>query len=128
MIHYIHDFRHRVFQRLLHQKHIRMSGTPAKIDTGHTFEPNSSIEGYLKTYRSSRAFNASIWSDEKCTKFNDYLKKYGLSGAVVAVSGGVDSACTLALLKHTMDLPGSVLKKVLAINQPIHSSDWALNR
>lgn len=105
-----------------------MSGTPAKIDNGHKFEPSTTIEGYLKTYRTSRAFNPSVWADEKCSKFNEYLKKHGLSGAVVAVSGGVDSACTLALMKHTMDMPESALKKVLAINQPIHSSDWALNR
>ena len=55
-------------------------------------------------------------------------QKQGLSGAVVAVSGGVDSACTLALMKHTMNLPDSSLKKILAINQPIRSSDWVLNR
>ena len=105
-----------------------MSETPAKVDSGHKFEPSNTTDGYLKTYRTSRAFNAAVWADEKCGKFNEYLKKHGLSGAVVAVSGGVDSACTLALMKHTMNLPGSVLKKVLAINQPIHSSDWALNR
>ena len=105
-----------------------MSETPAKIDSGHKFEPKSTIEEYLKTYRTSRAFNASVWADQKCTKFNDYLKENNLSGTVVAISGGVDSACTLALLKHTMALPGSALKKILPINQPILSSDWALGR
>ena len=105
-----------------------MSETPAKIDSGHKFEPHSTVADYLKTYRTSRAFNAGVWADEKCAKFNDYLKLHGLSGAIVAISGGVDSACTLALLKHTLDLPDSVLKKVMAINQPILSSDWALNR
>ena len=114
--------------RLTVRKPDNMSQTPAKVDSGHKFEPSNTTDGYLKTYRTSRAFNAAVWADEKCGKFNEYLKKHGLSGAVVAVSGGVDSACTLALMKHTMNLPGSVLKKVLAINQPIHSSDWALNR
>ena len=116
------------FHQTVLQSPDKMPETPAKVDSGHAFEPNSTWMGYLKTYRTSRAFNPSVWADEKCSKFNEYLKKHGLSGAVVAVSGGVDSACTLALMKHTMSLPDSSLKKILAINQPIHSSDWALNR
>ena len=122
------SFYFNLLRKVLQENQFSMSGPPPKVDDGHKFEPASTIDGYLKIYRTSRAFNASVWADQKCTKFNDYLKQHGLSGAVVAVSGGVDSACTLSLLKHTMGLPGSVLKKVLAINQPIHSSDWALNR
>ena len=117
-----------IAQYSVDSKSEKMSETPAKIESGHKFEPNSTLDGYLKTYRASRAFNPKAWADDKCAKFNEYLKKHGLSGAVVAVSGGVDSACTLALMKHTMDMPDSSLKKMLAINQPIHSSDWALNR
>tara|TARA_B100000768_G_C11283367_1_gene380146 strand:- start:5441 stop:5554 length:114 start_codon:yes stop_codon:yes gene_type:complete len=35
-----------------------------------------------------------------------------LSGAVLSVSGGVDSALTLALLKRTTELPNSNLKNM----------------
>eukprot|EP00486_Rosalina_sp_Unknown_P009431 CAMPEP_0201588258 /NCGR_PEP_ID=MMETSP0190_2-20130828/153092_1 /ASSEMBLY_ACC=CAM_ASM_000263 /TAXON_ID=37353 /ORGANISM="Rosalina sp." /LENGTH=237 /DNA_ID=CAMNT_0048040055 /DNA_START=193 /DNA_END=903 /DNA_ORIENTATION=- len=60
--------------------------------------------------------------------FNDYMSKCGLKGCVVSLSGGVDSAVTLGLMKRASQLPGSSIKKVLAISQPIHSSDWAFNR
>ena len=83
---------------------------------------------YLNEYRSERNFNEKQWVEKKINTFNEYLGKHNLSGAVLSVSGGVDSALTLALLKQTKDLPNSNLKKIWAINQPIHSSDWALNR
>ena len=85
-------------------------------------------ESYLDTYRKSVAFDAQTWVDKKCTLLNEYLIKHRLTGAVLSVSGGIDSATTLALLKKTMDLPNSNLKKVLALSQPIHSSSWALER
>jgi NAD+ synthase (glutamine-hydrolysing) len=85
-------------------------------------------ESYLDIYRKSIAFNAEAWVDKKCKLLNEYLVKHGLTGAVLSVSGGIDSATTLALLKKTMELPNSNLKKVLALSQPIHSSGWALER
>jgi len=85
-------------------------------------------ESYLETYRKTTAFDAEAWIDKKCNLLNEYLLKHGLTGAVLSVSGGIDSATTLALLKKTMELPNSNLKKVLALSQPIHSSSWALDR
>jgi NAD+ synthase (glutamine-hydrolysing) len=85
-------------------------------------------ESYLDIYRKSVAFDPQSWAEKKCNLLNDYLLKHGLTGAVLSVSGGIDSATTLALLKKTMELPNSNLKKVLALSQPIHSSDWALER
>jgi NAD+ synthase (glutamine-hydrolysing) len=93
-------------------------------------KPKESVtwESYLETYRKTTAFDAETWIDKKCNLLNDYLLKHKLTGAVLSVSGGIDSATTLALLKKTMDLPNSNLKKVLALSQPIHSSNWALDR
>jgi len=85
-------------------------------------------ESYLETYRKTTAFDAEAWIDKKCNLLNEYLLKHGLTGAVLSVSGGIDSATTLALLKKTMELPNSNLKKVLALSHPIHSSSWALDR
>jgi NAD+ synthase (glutamine-hydrolysing) len=83
---------------------------------------------YLEKYRANTRFDPEIWVKNKCLLFNEYLRKHKLSGAVLSISGGIDSATTLALLKYTMDLPNSNLKKIMAISQPIHSSSWALNR
>jgi NAD+ synthase (glutamine-hydrolysing) len=83
---------------------------------------------YLNKYRKDKNFNPNEWVKNKCNKFNNYLKEHNITGAVVSVSGGVDSGCILALLKYTLDLPNSNLKKIYAVNQPISSSDWALDR
>ncbi len=88
----------------------------------------SSWKVFLRTYREERRFSSKYFVRSKVKKLNEYLGKHNLSGAVLSVSGGVDSALTLALLKQTAELPNSNLKKIWAISQPIHSSDWALAR
>ena len=82
----------------------------------------------LLNYRYIKNFKPSVWTISKIHNFNNYLKEHKLTGAVLSVSGGIDSAVTLALLKKTMELEDSNLKKVWVVNQPIHSSDWALDR
>ncbi|KAK8802670.1 hypothetical protein WA171_006346 [Blastocystis sp. BT1] len=86
------------------------------------------LQHALDVYRKERNFNAAKWINDKCTLFNDYMKRCGLKAAVVSVSGGIDSAVTLGLMKRSMDLPSSPLKRILGISQPIHSSQWAYDR
>jgi len=85
-------------------------------------------QDFLQTYREHSKFDPESWVRQKCRLFNEYLGKHRLSGAVISVSGGIDSAVTLALINHTLHLPESNLKKIMALSQPIHSSDWALQR
>jgi len=89
---------------------------------------NSELIKALEKYRTGRNFQCKKWVDNKVKLFNEYLKTNKLSGAVLSVSGGVDSALTLALLKETMKLKDSNLKKLMVVSQPIHSSNWALER
>lgn len=88
----------------------------------------ASLKEKLAAYRATRGFDAKKWSTEKCEMFNAYMKKCGLKACCVSLSGGVDSAVTLALMCHASKMEGSPIEKVLAIAQPIHSSAWALNR
>lgn len=88
----------------------------------------SKWEDFLNIYRERSNFDPESWVKNKCTLFNEYLGNHRLSGAVVSVSGGIDSAVILALLKYTLQLPDSNLNKIMALSQPIHSSDWALQR
>lgn len=83
---------------------------------------------YLEKYREKSNFNVEEWTNKKCNLLNEYLGKHKLSGAVISVSGGIDSATTLAILKKTMEIPNSNLKKILALSQPIHSSGLALEK
>jgi len=86
------------------------------------------VQDLLQEYRAKRAFDPKTWTDRVCGDFNDYLRKSGLSACVVSVSGGVDSAVTLALCMHAAKMKNSPLKKVVAVSQPIQSSAWAYNR
>ena len=88
----------------------------------------SKWEDSLQVYRERINFDPERWVNHKCALFNEYLGIHRLSGAVVSVSGGIDSAVILALLKYTLQLPESKLHKIMALSQPIHSSDWAFNR
>lgn len=98
---------------------LHCSGKPKTLSTWQTL---------LDEYRQKKHFDPESWVNKKCNLFNNYLLNNKLSGAVVSVSGGIDSAVTLALLKKTMELPNSNLKKILALSQPVHSSGWALER
>jgi len=86
------------------------------------------LQKKLEEYRAKRAFDPTKWADDKCAKFNEYMRTCRLSGCVVSVSGGVDSALTLALCMHAKKMEGSPIKRVVGLCQPIHSSDWALAR
>jgi len=89
---------------------------------------HTQLQQKLDEYRSQRNFNGKEWIQEKCGQFNQYMSDCGLKACVISVSGGIDSAVTAALCKRAMGVEGSPIKKVIGINQPIHSSDWALAR
>jgi len=82
----------------------------------------------LDEYRKRRNFNAEEWINKKVQLFNDYLRTNKLSACLVSLSGGVDSAVTLGLMKRALDAKDSPLKKILEVSQPIHSSAWAYDR
>lgn len=77
----------------------------------------------LRDLRVRRNFNATDWMAKKTAMFNDYMSRHGLSGVVVSVSGGVDSAVALGLAVAASRCEGSPIKRVLGIAQPIHSTD-----
>jgi len=82
----------------------------------------------LTAYRAQRAFDPKKWIDRKTDLFNEYMRTAGLSACVTSVSGGVDSAVTLALCAFAKKKANSPIKRVVGLCQPIHSSDWALKR
>jgi NAD+ synthase (glutamine-hydrolysing) len=83
---------------------------------------NPQLTEALETFRTKRNFVVADWVDKKCKMLNEYMKKCGLENCVVSVSGGVDSAVTLALLKHAQKMEVSPIKRVVGIAQPIHST------
>ena len=45
--------------------------------------------------------------------FNEYMRNAGLKACVISVSGGVDSAVTMALVSFAQKQPGSPIEKVM---------------
>eukprot|EP00761_Pharyngomonas_kirbyi_P012927 gb/GECH01012954.1/.p1 GENE.gb/GECH01012954.1/~~gb/GECH01012954.1/.p1 ORF type:complete len:306 (+),score=98.45 gb/GECH01012954.1/:1-918(+) len=83
---------------------------------------HSDLLAQLKTVREKRNFHAQEWIDKKTQVFNDYMKRCNLKSCVVSVSGGVDSAVTLAIAIEASKKEGSPIEKVIGVAQPIHST------
>lgn len=77
----------------------------------------------LEKVRKLRNFQVDKWVDKKTDLFNEYLRKSGLKGCVINISGGIDSAVTAALCLEAQKKKDSPLKKVIGIAQPIHSTE-----
>lgn len=82
----------------------------------------------LEEYRTERAFNPEAWCKTKTARLNEYMARCGLKATVTSISGGVDSAVTLAICAFAAKQAGSPIKTNVGVCQPIHSSAWALNR
>ena len=60
------------------------------------------LASMLSTYRAVAPFNVESYVLRKCEILNNYFTKYKLKTAIVAVSGGIDSAIVLALAKRSL--------------------------
>jgi NAD+ synthase (glutamine-hydrolysing) len=79
------------------------------------------LQTTLRVIRATKAFDASAWCHLKAARLNDYFRANGLRGAVIAVSGGLDSAVGAALLVFASQQPDSPLKRIVPLLMPVHS-------
>lgn len=92
------------------------------------------LQAALASYRAARAFNAERWVEKKIQLINEYFTQNNLSGAVLGLSGGVDSAVALTLVKMASEQQGSNIKKIVPLLLPAlnyegaTSQDEATNR
>jgi len=86
------------------------------------------LNNLLNTYRISLNWDPEFWTENKLEKLKNYMEHNNLNCCIVSVSGGIDSAVTYKLCKEAQKRYPNVVKKVVAINQPICSSKWALDR
>lgn len=89
---------------------------------------HAELQQKLAQYRAARAFDPEAWILKKIAKLNEYMSRCGLKACVTSVSGGIDSAVTLALCARAQKVEGSPIVHNVGVCQPIHSSAWALNR
>lgn len=78
------------------------------------------LSSQLDMYRKARAFSPSFYLEAKLRLLRRYFKETHLSAAVIGVSGGIDSALTLAILKRLQDSPQSCLKKIIPVCLPFY--------
>lgn len=76
----------------------------------------------LAAVRATRRFDADAYIQVKAAALNEYATVCGLTAAVVAVSGGVDSAVVAGLVAHAAAQPGSPLRRVVCVTAPVHTS------
>jgi NAD+ synthetase len=86
------------------------------------------LESALARRRACRRFDAARYVELKASLLDAYLRRSGLRACVVAVSGGVDSAVTLALVRQAARLPGSPLARVVAALIPFFVPDGATHQ
>jgi NAD+ synthetase len=83
------------------------------------------IVSLLDSLRSERGFDSERFLIEKSNLLNDYLRRYGLSSCVVAVSGGIDSSLVLALVARAASRYGSPIKRIIPVMLPVFSDNGA---
>lgn len=82
----------------------------------------------LDKFREKRGFDSKSYIEEKVNIINKYFTKSGLDTAIVAVSGGIDSAATLALIIKASKEKDSNIKKVECLLLPCFDSDGVTNQ
>lgn len=76
----------------------------------------------LGVVRQERHFKVQDVIDQKAELLNSYYEQAGLSSAVIAVSGGIDSAAVLGMVKYASQLPNSPIKHIVAVTMPDHGN------
>ena len=73
----------------------------------------------LSELRNLRKFDVDTYFDKKINQINNFFTENGLDAVVLGISGGIDSATTLALLMKAADKETSPIKKITALSMPI---------
>lgn len=73
----------------------------------------------LDNYRQVKNFNSQTYLNIKAYMLNQYMRQCGLKSCVVAVSGGIDSALVLGIVKYASTLPNSPIEKIIPVCLPV---------
>lgn len=99
------------------------------------FYPNVSIiklseelSELLLKIRFYRGFDLEKYLEAKSFVIKKYFEDSSLDTAVIAVSGGVDSALVLALMSYTKEKYPNVIKKIVPITLPLLNNHGATNQ
>lgn len=86
------------------------------------------LKSILNEIRNKRNFNAVEYIEQKSDLLNKYMNKYGLKACVIAISGGIDSAIVLGIVKRASEKENSPIKKIIPMLLPIMKSTGVTNQ
>ncbi|MCI0566084.1 NAD(+) synthase [bacterium] len=86
------------------------------------------LKEVLQDLRKRRNFNAEIYIHAKARVLNEYMRRFNLRSCIIAVSGGLDSAATLALVHYASKEKGSPIEKIIPISLPIFKPEFTTNQ
>lgn len=82
----------------------------------------------LSNIRKNRNFNAKEYIEQKSNLLNKYMDKYGLKACVVAISGGIDSAIVLGIIKKASEKADSPIEEIIPMLLPVMESTGVTNQ
>lgn len=88
----------------------------------------SIVQEKLDNYRLRRNFSVSLYVQTKANLINKYLTDSKLSGVIVALSGGIDSAVVLAIINYAKNLPNSPIKVIIPAPLPAYNNVGVSNQ
>lgn len=81
------------------------------------------LKDALENIRRQRGFDVERVVEAKIKLLNDYYRQAGLKSAVVAVSGGIDSAVVLGLVEMAKRADDSPIEHIVAVTMPALGND-----
>ena len=96
-----------------------------KVYNDSVLELNDELTRLLNKYRDKRGSNIflSEYLRKKSKALNDYMIKFGLTACVIGVSGGIDSAVTLGILKYASKQSNSPIRKIQPLLLPSYNDE-----
>lgn len=89
---------------------------------------SSQLKEVLENIRFKRNFNDNDYIDKKANLLNAYMRKSNLSACVIAISGGIDSAVVLGIVKKAAEKENSPIKRIIPMLLPILKSTGVTNQ
>jgi NAD+ synthetase len=89
---------------------------------------HADLKNVLEKIRDCRNFNSRLYIQSKVHLLNQYLLKHNLKSCIIALSGGIDSAVVLGIIKEASKQPNSPIERICAVQMPVFHSNGASNQ
>lgn len=86
------------------------------------------LQSLLREVRERRAFDVRACLARKVDLINSYCRAHKLSGIVVGVSGGIDSAVALGMIKVASQMSNSPISRIVAVSLPFFVDQGAADQ